>query len=77
MLNSEDVSDIVWRSIYNPHIFGKGIKKPIIWSNFLADELHKPVTKKFKKRRVYVNGIDETWAADLVDMASYSNRTKG
>ena len=64
-------------NIYNPHIFGKGIKKPILWSNLLANELHKPITKKFRKRRVYVNGIDETWAADLVDMNAYSKQNKG
>ena len=32
------------------------------------EELHKPVIKKFRKRRVYVNGIDQIFAADLVNM---------
>src|SRR6218665_2897938 len=30
----------------------------------LAEELHKPVVKNCRKRRVYVKGIDEIWAAD-------------
>ena len=30
----------------------------------LAEELHKPVRRKFKRRRVLVNGIDKIWAAD-------------
>ena len=42
----------------------------------MADELHKPVIKKFKKRKVLVSGIDKIWAADLVDMSSYSKQNK-
>ena len=38
----------------------------------LAEELHKPIRRKFKKRRVLVNGIDKILAADLVDMQSFS-----
>ena len=38
----------------------------------LAEELHKPIKRKFKKRRVEVNGIDRIWAADLVDMQAFS-----
>jgi len=30
------------------------------------------VSKNFQKRRVYVKGIDEIFAADLVDMRSFS-----
>ena len=43
----------------------------------MADELHKPVLRKFPKRRVYVNGIDHVWAADLVDMQAFSKQNKG
>ena len=39
--------------------------------------MHKPVIKKFKKRKVYVNGIDEIWAADLVDMQAFSEFNDG
>ena len=38
----------------------------------MAEELHKPIRRKFKKRRVLVNGIDRIWAADLVDMQAFS-----
>ena len=47
------------------------------WSQQLADELHKPITRTFKKRKVISNGIDEIWAADLVDMRSFSKWNKG
>ena len=43
----------------------------------LAEELHKPVKRKFKKRRVLVNGIDKIWAADLVDMQAFSKFNHG
>ena len=43
----------------------------------LAEELHKPIKRKFKKRRVLVNGIDEIWAADLVDMQAFSKFNRG
>ena len=36
----------------------------------LTEELHKPVKRKFKKRRVLVSGNNEIWAADLADMSA-------
>ena len=43
----------------------------------LAEELHKPVRRKFKKRRILVNDIDRIGAADLVDMEVFSNFNRG
>ena len=43
----------------------------------LAEELHKPVKRKFKRRRVFVNGIDKIWASDLADMSALSKDNKG
>ena len=43
----------------------------------LAEELHKPVIRKFEKRKVLVNGIDKIWAADLVDMQAFSKFNRG
>ena len=34
----------------------------------LAEELHKPIIKKFKKRTVYSRFKDKIWGADLADM---------
>lgn len=48
-----------------------------LWSEQLAAELHKPVKKKFPKRRVIVRGIDHTWASDLVDMSAFSKYNGG
>ena len=42
----------------------------------LAEELHKPVIKKFKRRKVYARFKDNIWAADLVKMGSLSSNNK-
>ena len=42
----------------------------------LAEELHKPVTKKFKRRKVYARFKDNIWAADLAEMGSLSSKNK-
>ena len=34
----------------------------------LANELHKPIIKKFKKRKVYSSFRDNIWGIDLADM---------
>ena len=47
------------------------------WSQQLADELHKPIRRKFKTRRVISNGIDEIWCSDLVEMQQFSKWNKG
>ncbi len=47
------------------------------WTDELAEELHKPVVKKFVRRRVFVKGIDEIWAADLVDMQAFADDNDG
>ena len=46
------------------------------WSQQLAEELHKPITKKFSKRTVISNSVDEIWAADLVEMQKFSKWDK-
>ena len=47
------------------------------WSQQLADELHKPITRNFQKRLVISKGIDKIWAADLVEMQKFSKWNKG
>ena len=52
---------------------GKGIKN----NKTLAEELHKPVIKKFNKRKVYSQFKDNIWGVDLADMQSLSRKNKG
>ena len=42
----------------------------------LAEEWHKPITKKFKRRKVYAIFKDNIWAADLAEMGSLSWKNK-
>ena len=43
----------------------------------LADELHKPIIRKLKKRKVYSAFKDNIWAADVADMQLLSRYNKG
>ena len=47
---------------------GGAIKNDIISNKESAEELHKPIVRKFKKRKVYSPFIDEIWGTDLADM---------
>ena len=44
--------------------------------SILADELHKPVSRKFNKRKVYSQFKDNIWGVDLADMQSLSKSSK-
>ena len=56
---------------------GSGINKIKSSSSILADELHKPVIKKFKKIKVYSQFKDNIWGVDLADMPSLNRKNKG
>ena len=43
----------------------------------LANELHKPIIRKFEKRKVYSTFKDNIWGVDLVDMQLLSKYNKG
>ena len=43
----------------------------------LAEELHKPIVKKLKKRKVYSAFKDNIWGVDLADMQLLSKYNKG
>ena len=43
----------------------------------LANKLHKPILKKFKKRKVDSSFRDNIWGVDLADMQSQSKYNKG
>ena len=46
-------------------------------SSILADKLHKPIIRKFNKRKVYSQFKDNIWGVDLADMQSLSRKNKG
>ena len=52
---------------------GSGIASSLI----LADELHKPIIRKFNERKLYSQFKDNIWGVDLADMQSLSRKNKG
>ena len=56
--------------------FDKKIESGINVNEQLDEELHKPVIKKFKRRKVYVIFKDNVWAAGVVEMQSLSSNNK-
>ena len=51
--------------------------KSILQNEQLAGELHKPIIRKFRKRKVYSAFKDNIWGADLADMQLISKFNKG
>jgi len=43
----------------------------------MAIELHKPAKKKFERRKVYVDGVNNTWAMDLADLNMFKEENDG
>ena len=43
----------------------------------LPDELHRPIIKNFKRRKVYFSFKDNIWGVDLADMQLISKHNKG
>ena len=54
-----------------------GFKYEIKKNQELANELHKPIIRKLKKRKVYSSFKDNIWGVDLADMQLISKYSKG
>ena len=56
---------------------GGTVKNEIISNKVLAEELDKPIIKKFEKRKIHSTFIDNIWSADLADMQLIRKFDKG
>ena len=56
---------------------GRAIENEIKQNQQLANELHKPIIKKCKRKKVYSSFKDIMWGADLADMQLISTFNKG
>ena len=56
---------------------GGAIKNEIMSNKALAEELNKPIIRKFKKQKVYSSFIDNIWGTGLADMQLISKFNKG
>ena len=77
------LASMVYKFFYKKSI-GSGTAKSTVElsalarnSSILADECHKPIIRKFNKRKVYSQFKDNIWGVDLADMQSLSRKNKG
>ena len=61
--------------VYN--FFDKKTKGYRLNNEILAEELHKPIIKKFKRRKFYSSFKDNIWGIDLADMSLINKFNKG
>ena len=69
------LASIVYK-FFDSKITGSGAKL-IPETEQLANELHKPIIRKFEKRKVYSRFKDKIWGVDLADMQLLSKYNKG
>ena len=70
------LASIVYKSFENKSK-GTDSKTDIGENQQLANELHKPIIRKFKKRKVYSSFRDNIWAFHLAGMQLISKYNKG
>ena len=58
--------------IFEKKTSGGGIKNENITIKQFAEELYKPIIRKFNTRKVYSPFIENIWGADLADMQLWS-----
>ena len=61
---------------FDSKVSGSGAKL-ITENKQLANELHKPIIRKFEKRKVYSTFKDNIWGVDLADMQLLSKYNEG
>ena len=64
-------------SLTDKSVSGSGVNIPLEFNEQLAEELHKPIIRNFKKITVYSGFSDNIWGADLTDMQLISKFNKG
>ena len=63
--------------IFDKKLKGSGVNVPLEFNGKLSKELHKPIIRKFKKRKISSGFKDNNWGADLADMQLISTFNKG
>ena len=72
------LASIIYK-FFNERTKGSGIESGnrFTKNEILAEELHKPIFKNFKRRKVYSSFKDNIWDIDLADMTLISKFDKG
>ena len=63
--------------LFDKKSFGSSVNSEVIPNRKLAEELHKPIIKKFEKRKAYPSFKDNIWGTNLEDMKLISKFNKG
>ena len=71
----------MWTCFNGLHFFfdnysGELIKNENVSNEEIAEELHKPIIRIFKKGKLHLSFIDNIWVADTVDMHLISKSNK-
>ena len=62
---------------FDKKTIGSGIPKGRISNKDLPEELHKPIIRKFNKRKVHSPFINNIWVSDLADIQLICKFNKG
>ena len=62
---------------FNKKSSGSGVRSRIMSNQELVEELHKPIIRKFEKRKGYSSFKDNSWGADLADVQLINKFNKG
>ena len=62
---------------FDEKTFGSGIENGNVSDKELVEELHEPIIRNSKKRKVYSSFIENIWGADLANMQLISKFNKG
>ena len=80
MQNMMDVNTYLLQwliSFFDKKTTSRAVKNENMQNKELAEELHKPIIRKFEKRKVHSSFIDNIWGSDLTDMQLLSKLNKG
>ena len=78
--NKIDVKEILlqwFKNLFDKKTSSGTVKNENNSNKKLAEELHKPIIRKFKERKVHSPFIDNIWGADLADTQLISKFNKG
>ena len=72
----KDLASMVYK-FFDRKTAGGYVKNENMSNVELAEDLHKPIVRKFEKRKVHLCSIDNIWGDDLADMQLVINLIKG
>ena len=76
MMDTKEVLSMVYY-FFDKKASGNGIKNENISDKESSKESHKPIIRKFNKRKAHSPFADNTWGADLANMQLISKFNKG